>query len=305
MRLRPAFLLALVIGLLPALPARSAPPGFAFLEMPAGARAGALGGAYTSVAVGSEAMFWNPAGLDGAKGVQLSGSHTESIENLRHEHFAIAGRMFGGGLAASVRAMYSEPIEERDELGNLVGTFGAHDLEFALGYGTTVSPGVTFGMTAQIVRERIANLAAGTWALGAGTAWEPTSLPRLRLAMSAHNVGPAAHYELDGVRGRAVGLPMALQYGGTWRMPVASTMNLGSTLEVRSTRGRAGVLMLGEELDTPAGAALRAGLRLGDDVSTLTFGAGWSAPGFRLDYAFAPSRLDLEDTHRFSIAAQF
>ncbi len=295
----------LAVGLCTAAAAWAAHPGFAFLEVPAGARAGGMGGAYASVARGAEAVFWNPAGLDGVKGTQLNATHTESIQQLRFEHVALAGRMFGGGLAASVRAMYSEPIEERDDIGNLVGSFGAHDLEFALGWGGSVAPGVTFGLTGQYVRERIANLSAATWAMGAGTAWQPEALSNLRLAASVQNLGPAAHYTLDGVPGRDVGLPMALQAGGTWRSTFGSGLDLGSTLEARTTRGRAGVVMLGEELATPVGASLRAGVRVGDDLNTVSFGAGWASSAFRLDYAFAPSKLGLEDVHRFSIAAQF
>ena len=41
--------------------AHSDPAGFSFLEIPAGARASALGGAYASRALGVEAAFWNPA----------------------------------------------------------------------------------------------------------------------------------------------------------------------------------------------------------------------------------------------------
>jgi pimeloyl-ACP methyl ester carboxylesterase len=47
--------------------------------------------------------------------------------------------------AASLRALYSEPIEERDDVGNLIGSFGAHDLEFGLGYGRSVAPGLSLG----------------------------------------------------------------------------------------------------------------------------------------------------------------
>jgi hypothetical protein len=32
---------------------------------------------------------------------------------------------------------------------------------------------------------------------------------------------------------------------------------------------------------------------------------GYALPGMRLDYAFVPLRLDLGDTHRVSITAQF
>src|SRR5713226_8824021 len=76
------------------------PAGFAFLEVPAGARASALGGGYTSLAQGAEAVYWNPAGLEGTHGVELAAAHYEFIQVLRDEQFAIAGRHFGGGLAA-------------------------------------------------------------------------------------------------------------------------------------------------------------------------------------------------------------
>ncbi len=305
MRVRVASSIGLAAGLLWSAAAWAAPPGFAFLEVPAGARAGGLGGAYVSVATGAEAVFWNPAGLESVTRTQLSASHTESFQQLRHEHVAVAGRLFGGGLAASVRAMYSEPIEERDDIGNLIGSFGAHDLEFALGYGTEIAPGVTFGMNGVVVRERIANLAAGTWGMDVGTAWQPSAWPSVRLALAAQHLGPAAHYTLDGVPGRDVALPMALQAGGTWRTSFGNGLDLGSTLEMRTTRGRAGVVMLGEELATPVGASLRAGVRMNDDLNAMSFGAGWVNGGFRLDYAFAPSKLGLEDVHRFSLGAQF
>src|SRR6266571_607401 len=111
------------------------PAGFAFLEVPAGARASALGGAYASLAQGAEAVYWNPAGLNGTHGVELTASHYEFFQSLRHDQFALATHRLGGGLAASIRAQYSEPITARDEFGNEIGTFGSHDLELALGYG--------------------------------------------------------------------------------------------------------------------------------------------------------------------------
>src|SRR5687767_11092913 len=174
-------------------PAGAAPAGFAFLEVPAGARASALGGAYGALAEGVEAAFWNPAGLAESRGIQLSASHYEFLQHLRHAQFGVSGRAFGGGIAATLRAMYSEPITARDEIGNPTGTFGSHDLEFGLAYGRPVRPGLRIGGSAQVVRERIADFAATTWSMGAGTTWEPTAWPRLRTTLSVHNLGPAGH----------------------------------------------------------------------------------------------------------------
>ena len=88
-----------------------------------------MGGAYASIATGAEAAFWNPAGIEATKGTEITASHYELYQKLRSEQFAVAGRMLGWGVSASVRALYSEPIEERDEIGNLTGSFGAQATE--------------------------------------------------------------------------------------------------------------------------------------------------------------------------------
>lgn len=280
-------------------------PGFAFLEVPGGARAAAMGGAYASVARGAEAAFWNPAGLARFEGTDFTATHTETYEHLRHEQVALAGRLFGGGLAGSLRAMYSEPIPERDDLGNLIGSFGAHDLEFLLGYGRALSGGTSYGVTAQVVRERIADLAATTWAMGVGLACDLARLPGGRASVSVHNLGPSGHYRFDGELGQPVKLPAALEAGVSLEHGTFQGLTGLVALEGRATRGRQGVFALGGELDSPAGAALRIGLRTGDDVASWSAGAGWRTGALRVDYAFIPSRLELEDTHRFSLSARF
>lgn len=296
---------ALALLVLLAVPALAAPPGFAFLEVPAGARASAMGGAYMAVADGVDAAYWNPAGLEGVQGLQLSATHYEYFANLRHEQFALAGRMFGGGIAGSVRAMYTEPIEERDALGNLVGTFGAHDLEFQLGYGRRLSEAVSYGFAAQMVRERIASESAMTWGVSAGMGWEPARIKDLKFSVAAQHAGPAAHYEFDGQQGSPVELPAALHGGVAWHRTLGGGLALTPALDVRATRGRSAVVALGGELDSESGLALRLGVRQGDDIADVAAGAGWRYHQYRVDYAWVPSKLDLEDTHRFSFSAQF
>ena len=283
-----------------ATPALADQPGYAFLEVPAGARAAAMGGAYASVARGADAAFWNPAGLAQFEGTQFSGTHSETYTHLRHEQVAVAGRMFGGGVAASLRAMYSEPIPERDDLGNIIGSFGSHDLEFLAGYGRELSGGMSLGFTAQVIRERIADLAAGTWAVGGGAAWDLGVLPGGRASLSVHNLGPSGHYTFNGQRGQGLKLPVAVQGGLSFH-----NVNGVVALEARATRGRNALVSLGGELDSPVGAALRFGIRTGDDVATWSAGAGWRTKSLHVDYAFVPSRLELDDTHRFSLTANF
>jgi hypothetical protein len=296
----------LVLGLgLPVPTAFAAPSGFAFLEVPAGARATALGGAYVSLADGVDGAFWNPAGLAGVRGTQVSGSHAEFVQGLKHDQFAVAGRLLGGGLAGSMRAMYSQPIEARDELGNLTGSFGSHDLEFQLGYGWQPAPSARFGFSAQAVRERIDNESATTWSAGAGATWQPQAWKRARFGLSAQHLGPAAHYDLGGQQGAPVELPASVQAGGAWTQPLGHGLDLTAALEARATRGRQAVAGVGAELASGVGAVLRAGFREGDDLTNYSAGVGYRLGTFTVDYAFVPARLDLGDTHRFSFAAQF
>jgi len=297
---------ALVVGL--GLASRAAvadPAGFAFLEVPSGARASALAGAYTSLAQGAEAVFWNPAGLQGTRGVELVATHVELFQGLRDDQFVVAGRQFGGGLAASVRAQYTEAIPERDAIGNLIGTFGSHDLEFALGYGRPLAPGLTLGASAKVIRERIANASAATYAFDIGAGWEPGPAG-LKLGVAAQNLGPSAFYTIDGTKGAPVPLPVAFQSGVSYTVALNPTLALGGALEGRFTRGRSGLGLVGAELLAPgAGAALRLGWRANDTASSLSVGAGYTLSSMRLDYAFVPFNDDLGDTHRFSLAARF
>ncbi len=295
---------ALLAAALLAGPAHAGPAGFAFLEVPAGARASALGGAYASVGQGVEAAFWNPAGLAATHGLQITGAHFELVDGLRHSQFAVAGGMLGGGLSASIRAFYTEPIEERDALGNVIGTFGSHDLEFGLGYGAPLAEGLDIGLSTQIVRERIANSSATTYAFGAGVGWRPARLPNMRLGLQADHLGPSTHYMIDGVQGSDVALPAAVQGGGSYAWPLGG-MQLVGALEGRFTHGRSGIAMLGAELASPVGAALRAGFRANDDAQNVSLGVGYAHESLRLDYAWVPFRYELGDTHRVAFTAQF
>jgi hypothetical protein len=285
--------------------ASAGPAGFAFLDIPTGARASALGGAYATLGQGAEAAFWNPAGLEQVKGFQIMGGHYELFQKLRHDHFAVGFRLFGLGMSGSVRALYSEPIEERDELGNLIGSFGSHDLEFAYGVGGKVGAGLSAGVSAQVIRERIANSAAMTYAFGLGGAYDPAAFPNARVAIQVTGLGPSGSYALEGGEGEAVPLPTAVQGGLSYRHGLTSTLALRAALEGRVVRGRNGLGLVGLEVANPAGAAVRLGFRANDDASSFSVGAGYEIKGLTLDYAYVPLKLDLGDTHRFSFAAQF
>ena len=284
---------------------RAGQPGFAFLDIPAGARASALGGAYSAVARGIDAALWNPAALEGVAGVEVSGSHAELESQLHYDAVAFGGRAWGGGYGLSMRALYSEAIEERDEVGNLIGTFGAHDLEFALSYGHGLGGGLAVGGSAQVVRERIANEAAQTYGFDVGTTLAPAAFPGARVSLAIENLGKAARYNIDGIPGADVPLPAALTTGVSLARLTGHGLTVRGALEGRFVGGRPGLGSIGAEVSNLGGMAFRAGWRVNDASSDLTVGAGYATRGLSFDYAFIPLDLSLGESHRFSISRQF
>jgi hypothetical protein len=161
------------------------------------------------------------------------------------------------------------------------------------------------GGSASLIRERISNLAAMTYAFGLGAAWEPGPLPGVRLAIAGQNIGPSASYTIDGVQGEPVNLPAALQTGLSYSTPIGGRLRVSGALEGRAVRGRNVLGLAGAELGDASGAALRLGFRANDTATALSFGAGYALPGFTFDYAFVPLRYDLGDSHRFGFSARF
>jgi hypothetical protein len=235
----------------------------------------------------------------------VSGSHSELHSQLHSDAVVFGGKAWGGGYALSMRALYSEAIEARDENGNLTGTFGAHDLEFALAYGHRAGGGVAFGGSAALVRERIDNAAAQTFAFDLGATLEPAGLPGTRMSLALENVGSPAHYTFDGSDGADVPLPAALTTAVSYARLTGHGLTVRGALEGRFIGGRAGLGAIGAEVANAAGMAFRAGWRINDASADLTLGAGYSTRGLAFDYAFIPLDLSLGESHRFSISRQF
>ena len=63
--------------------------GFVFLRLGNGARASGMGEAFTAVADGATSIYWNPAGMAGVEGVELSVTHTEWLVDIRLEQVSV------------------------------------------------------------------------------------------------------------------------------------------------------------------------------------------------------------------------
>lgn len=279
-----------------------------FLKLGAGARAAALGEAYTAVADEASALTWNPAALTRVARRSAAFTHAVLPASTSLDYGAWAQNL-GRGRALGAGFQYHDAgdIPETDETGANVGVFSPYGLAIAAGgafeFRGTGAPaaldGASAGLTAKLVRSRIVDTAQ-TAAVDLGLLSAPLLDGRLRLGFAAVNLGGELRYEAE-----SGGLPAALRLGGAWRPGERWLV----ALDLGLPDDNAPYSALGAEYGFDAGAATRLAARAGLNSRTLgdadgfagfSFGFGCSRGVWAADYALLPAGA-VGTAHRVSL----
>lgn len=305
------FLALLLLATVAAPAAAGTETGFAFLTLPAGARAAAMGGAFTALADDPSAVFWNPAGiaartaLTAGDEIAVSGVHHESIQNFRQDLVAATWRKVDTGLSLGFNSHYTGRLEGTDELGNPLGAFGASDFAIVGGYATTVGSGLRVGGSLGWLTENIAGDAASTLSFSLGGLYAPAGIAGLTLGAAVRNLGGSPRFATGtGATGEAVPQPLTIA-GGASLAGTRGGLRWVLAGEVSQLKGDGADARLGLEVAPASGLALRAGWMFGHDAADLTAGAGVAVGRFAFDYAFVPYHDDLGSSHRAGLTARF
>ncbi|NIT61128.1 MAG: hypothetical protein GWN00_34470, partial [Aliifodinibius sp.] len=78
--------------------AKLAQVGMAFLDIPVGTRAAAMGGAYVSVCDDANSMFWNPAGMALVTDREIIFNYNGWIADIKHYSGALAANIGNFGV---------------------------------------------------------------------------------------------------------------------------------------------------------------------------------------------------------------
>lgn len=91
--------------------------GLNFLEIGIGARALALGGAYTSIAEGLSSIYWNPAGVSDLRAISAAVSYQAlySSSGLSNAHVSVGMPIGAGALAVALTHFTSGQIQRTTE----------------------------------------------------------------------------------------------------------------------------------------------------------------------------------------------
>jgi hypothetical protein len=181
---------------------RVAQRGANFLEIGVGARGRGMGEAYTGLASGASATFWNPAGLASVERFTVAFSYLDLYGDLdiTHQFGAVVLPMFGGAAAVSYVGLNSGDIPRTDEVNPGGGNRSAGEFytfsakAIGVHYGRRLTDRLQVGFTGRVINEGISQATVAWWGLDVGTMFN-TGLYGITLGASLANIGPSARYE--------------------------------------------------------------------------------------------------------------
>ncbi|MDE2141046.1 MAG: PorV/PorQ family protein [Elusimicrobia bacterium] len=292
-------ILAVTLALLT--PAAGAVETASFLTIGAGARYLGVGGTGTALANDASALYWNPAGLAGLEKREVTASHAELSQSVRHDFLAYAQPTELGTFAAGATYLSQSALEGRDAQGHPTGGFQASDAALSLGYGRKTE-WADLGATAKYIQSHIGSAQAETVALDLGAR---KALGPVVLGAALRNAGPGMKYD-----NQRNDLPLRLAFGAAYAFAGGHALAAEWTNGPRGAGNDAG---FGGEYQAIKGVFLRAGYTTQtattggsgfDAARGLTLGIGLRSARWTIDYAAVPMG-ELGSTHRFTLGARW
>lgn len=296
-----------IIGMAVPPPVLAADPGqaaYTFLKIGTDARAEAMGGAYTGLADGMGALFYNPAGAALAAPRQVVATYNNWVTDIQSGFLGGLWQLGADGrIGASIQYLNYGNFRAANAQGDRLPDFGASDVAMSVTWARPAATHSSFGATARLIAESIDN--ESSWGLAVDFGFlHHFPDERTRLGLAIRNAG----FQLKGFgQGAKDKLPFTGVVGLSHRLQGAPLLfavdlikpyddKLGASLGTELSAFdpffvRAGYSTLAGRIDTGSGNDKWAGLNLG---------AGFSKSRITIDYAFG-LMSQLGSTHRFTI----
>ncbi|MDD3806829.1 MAG: PorV/PorQ family protein [Candidatus Marinimicrobia bacterium] len=298
-----------------------------FMEIGMGAKGAGMGEAYTTVASGAEAIFWNPAGVvDGGKN-QLFLSQTQWPADMAFGGAALSMTLGNVGTFAISSIYLMTDDMEITSLDDPSGTgeyFSLSNYTLGLTYGRYLTDRVSIGVTGKLVREEYMDHNYSAWSLDLGSIYR-TNFHGLRLGMSIMNFGPEVRFSGEYIdysdqhsylpdpqvpkKFQTYSLPVMFRFGTSINLLEKVNYRLTLAGDMIHPNNNVEQYNLGIEYSFRDMASLRGGYKFAADEGGLTVGAGIRIPvkGWTtlcIDYAYSDLGM-LTNSHRFSLGLSF
>ena len=284
-----------------------------FLKIASGARASAMGEAYTAASEDAFALDWNPASVTSVRYKSIAMMHSMYLADTSLSYFGYAentGDMGAWGFAA--KYMNYGSIEGTDEHGELTSSFKPYDLMLSIAFscyitGFNKDPEERFimGAAGKFVSSRIDDMDSTISAdIGILSPWFFNRT--FRLAFAGQNMIGSMRFDKQ-----ENDLPMVLRFGSITK----ATEHLIITADAIQYDDYDTFYAAGAELNISPSQDLMISLRGGINTrnkdssvkgsNNFSMGAGIKfGDVYSFDYAFSPFG-DLGDVHRFSLSVNF
>jgi hypothetical protein len=127
-----------------------------YLHTGVGARAMAMGQAFTALAKDGTAIYWNPAGLANQDPYQIYFMHSSLFMDTNFDYVAATAptRQYGN-FGLGLIALTSGNFQQTSELNEELGTFGLSDMAFMLSWSKVVGSDVAVGLNYKLVTQKM------------------------------------------------------------------------------------------------------------------------------------------------------
>lgn len=306
-----------------------------FLEIGVGARALAMGGAFTALADDPSAIYWNVGGIAKLEKSGLFFSHMEWLADTKFDFIGgvfSLGRWGAFGLSVTALTMNDMEVTTVDAPEGTGQVFGAASYAVSVAYAFKLTNRFSIGFNPKIIQEVIWDMSATGLAIDIGIHYE-TPFKNVLLAFSMTNFGGKMSmngenarvlYDFDpessGNNDRVTALletdkwplPLNFKIGILYQLMKSTMHNAVLEIDAQHPNNDYESINLGFEYTYNQRYSIRAGyknLGISDAEDSFTFGAGLKYPivnsySLTFDYAYADFGM-LKTVQQFSIGIQF
>jgi len=283
--------------------------GFAgsVLNWGVGARAIALGNAYSPIAEDGTAIYWNPAGLGSLENKSVAVMHSFVFEDRTQNFAAFSMPVSKFGIGAAWFRFGVNDIQERDQTGQLVGHFDDSENIFIIGSGTRIlsgkERGLNIGASFKYYYQSLYEYSATGWGLDIGSMFslkDISTLSYLKFVFVVQNIGSKLKWNTDS--NHEDDIPLCLNIGAAASL---SSSPLLFTITLDKIEGQSLKYHLGSEFIIHDILPVRLGLNDSELSAGIGYIMDFAGSEIHIDYAYTDDEISNRGLHYISLELGF
>ncbi len=260
--------------------------GAQFLKIGVGARACAMGEAFTGLADDPSCVFWNPSGLTQTNSYEFLLMQNFWLLDMSYQYLAGVLPTKYGNVGIAVSYSSSGDIPKYEDF-RKVGEYSAYDAAGTIAFASNIKQSLSYGIGLKVIHQKIEDETANGIAVDLGLIYQTPWIRGIQLGVAMHNLGPEIKFISE-----SDPLPLGFRGGVAYKKDVYTL-----TLDMNKYLDEDIGINFGGEYWIKNIFAIRAGY---NSLNSYSAGFGLYWKGISFDYAFVPIN-DLEPSSRISL----